>query len=247
MNMRHNLMIGCVVAVLAAVASVSWSGAALADVPVCQPATPPPTDAFPGVVTAADNFESGSLSPAYTVVTTGTGTASVSSAAAYSGTCSAYLHVTADSNSLADFSVPLAPGATAAYADAWFDITVAGETGNDVPYFRFFLGSTRYIDIYRYNNNGQLWLRVLTPTGNSYTRLRWQNIPLSTWHHLAMYVLPNGAGSTVQVWYDGTLAYSNTQVNTAATAVNRVQLGAEHNRQMGDTYIDDLIVKSVLP
>ncbi|TAM71141.1 MAG: hypothetical protein EPN48_02760 [Microbacteriaceae bacterium] len=245
--MRRNAVIGCAIAVLTVIASLSWSGAALADVPVCQPATPTPTDTFPGTVTVADNFESGSLSSAYTVLTAGTGTAYVSSATAYSGSCAAYLHVTADSNSLADFSVPLASGATAVYADAWFDITVSGEIGNDVPYFRFFQGSTRYVDIYRYNNNGQLWLRVLTPTGNSYTRLRWQTIPLGTWHHLAMYVLPNGASSTVQVWYDGTLAYSNTQVNTIATAIDRVQLGAEHYRQMGDSYIDDLIVRSVLP
>jgi hypothetical protein len=245
--MRRNTMIGCAIAVLTVLTCVAWPSSVLAATPVCQPSTATPTDGFPGTVTTADNFESGSLSSAYTVLTSGTGTANVSSAAAHSGRCAAHLHVTADSGSLADFSMPLASGSTAAYTDAWFDITVAGVTGNDVPYFRFFNGSTRFVDVYRYNNNGQLWLRVLTPTGVSYTRLRWQNIPLNSWHHVVMYVRPKGAGSTVQVWFDGGLVYSNSQVGTSATAVTRVQLGAEHDRQMGDTYIDDLIVKSVLP
>jgi hypothetical protein len=46
------------------------------------------------------------------------------------------------------------------------------------------------------------------------------------------------------VWFDETAVYSSTAVSTGATSLSRVQLGAEHDRQMGDSYIDDLIVKS---
>ena len=210
----------------------------------CQPSTSTPTDGYPGTVVAADNFESGSLS-GYTVQTSGTGTASVSSAQALDGACSAHLHVTTDSGSLALFSAALPSGTHGVYADGWFDITQAGVAGNDVPYFRFFSGSTRFVDVYRYNSNGQLWLRVLTPSGSfAYTRLIGSSISLNIWHHVAMHVIPNGSSTTVQVWFDGLSVYSSTTVNTVASTATRVQLGAEHYQQMGDTYIDDLIIKS---
>jgi hypothetical protein len=244
--MRRDAVIGCTVAVITVLTSALWSGPALASVPICKPATPTPTDRRPGEVTVADNFESGALPSAYIVQRSGTGTADDSSAAAHSGSCAAHLHVTADSGSLAQFSVPLASGATGTYADAWFDITVAGVASNDVAYFRFFDGNTQFLNVYRYNRNGQLWLRALTPTGFSYTRLRWQKIPLNSWHHVVMYVSPHGTGTTGQVWFDGRLVYSNSQVPTSPTAVTRVQVGAEHARQMGDTYIDDLIVRSIV-
>ncbi|WP_334173493.1 LamG-like jellyroll fold domain-containing protein [Sinomonas sp.] len=211
----------------------------------CQPATSTPTDGYPGTVVVADNFESGTLS-AYSVQTSGTGTASVSSAYAHDGVCSAYLHVTSDSGSLADFSAALPSGTRQVYADAWFDITQAGLSGNDVPYFRFFSGSTRFVDVYRYNSNGQLWLRVLAPGGSfTYTRLIGSSISLGAWHHVVMHVIPNGSASTVEVWFDGAKVYSSSSVNTVASTATRVQLGAEHYQQMGDSYIDDLIIKSV--
>jgi hypothetical protein len=57
-----------------------------------------------------------------------------------------------------------------------------------------------------------------------------------------MRVTANGAASTVQVWFDGKSEYSSDQVASGATTLSTVQLGAEHARQMGDTYIDDFIV-----
>jgi hypothetical protein len=59
-----------------------------------------------------------------------------------------------------------------------------------------------------------------------------------------MRVVPNGAATTIQVSFDGTSVYSSNTVSTAATSLSRVQMGAEHSRQMGDTYIDDVIIKS---
>jgi hypothetical protein len=47
------------------------------------------------------------------------------------------------------------------------------------------------------------------------------------------------------VWFDGVQVYSSVRANTVASSVTRVQNGAEHYAQMGDEYIDDLIVKSV--
>jgi hypothetical protein len=213
--------------------------------PICNLFQSPPTDGFPGTTVRADNFESGTLS-GYVINTAGTGAIAVSDDQAHSAYCSVHIHATNDSGSLANMSVQL-PGPTVElYTDGWFNITSSGDLGNDVPYFRFFSGATRAIDLYRYNDNGQLWLRVLTPDGsNSYTRLTTWSIPLRSWHHVEMHVVANGSSTTVEVWFDETKLFSSTVVNTFATSVTSVMLGAEHYRQAEDNYADDLIVKDV--
>ncbi|WP_456508844.1 putative Ig domain-containing protein [Arthrobacter sp. TE12232] len=217
---------------------------AAAATPSCQPTTPAPTDPYPGATVVADNFESATLAP-FIVQTAGTGTATVSSALAHTGGCAAYLHVTSDAGSLAYLTAPLPAGTPSAYADGWFNITTAGLTGSDVPYFRFFSGTTRIADVYRYNSNGQLWLRVTSPTGAFvYTRLLSSSIPLSSWHHVVMQIVPNTSATTIQVWFDSVLVYSSNQVSTGFTTLSTVQLGSEHTSQMGDSYVDDVIVKS---
>ena len=210
----------------------------------CRTGTPVPTNSFPGTVAVATNFESGSLAPFIPTVS-GTGTAAVTSPLAKTGTCSAKLHVTTDAGSLANLSTPtLAAGTKTVYADGWFNITQAGVAGNDVPYFRVFSGSTRVADVYRYNSNGQLWLRVTAPNGTFvYTKLIAGSISLSAWHRVQMRVTSNSTKSTIQVWFDGVLKYSSSAVSMAGSALSKVQLGAEHNRQMGDCYIDDVVIK----
>ncbi|MGY2746244.1 hypothetical protein [Arthrobacter sp. UYCu723] len=225
-------------------AGMATAGIASAATTSCQPATPAPTDPYPGTTVVADNFESGSLVP-FIVHSAGTGTATVSSALAHSGGCAGYLHVTSDPGALAYLSAPLPAGTPAAYADGWFNITTAGLAGGNVPYFRFFSGTIRVADVYRYNSNGQLWLRVTSPTGASvYTRLLASSIPLSSWHHVVTHVIANTSATTIEVWFDSVIVYSSNQVSTGFTTLSAVQLGAEHTRQMGDNYLDDIIIKS---
>jgi hypothetical protein len=59
-----------------------------------------------------------------------------------------------------------------------------------------------------------------------------------------MHVEANGAASTIEVWLDGRLLYSSNHVSTGFKTLNRVQLGAEHPRQVGDSYIDDVVIKA---
>ena len=153
--------------------------------------------------------------------------------------------MTTDSGSLANLSSPaFSSGTKTSYADGWFKITVAGVSGNDVPYFRFFSGSTRVADIYRYNSNGQLWLRVTSPSGTFvYTKLMAGSITLGDWHHVSMRVTANGSASTIQVWFDGVQRYSSASVKMLGSSLSKVQLGAEHNRQKADQYIDDVVIK----
>ena len=54
----------------------------------------------------------------------------------------------------------------------------------------------------------------------------------------------NGAASNVQVWFDGKLLYSSHRVGTGFTTLTCVQLGAEHPRQVGDSYIDDVVINA---
>jgi hypothetical protein len=212
----------------------------------CVPGTPaPPSNSYPGTAVTSTSFESGSLCTLVPKVG-GNGTATVTGSLAKTGARSAKLHVTTDASSLANLSTPtLPPGTKTVYADGWFNITKAGVAGNDVPYFRFFSGSTRVADIYRYNSNGQLWLRVAAPDGHPvYTKLIAGNISMSAWHHVTMRVTANGSKTTIQVWFDGVQKYSSSAVSMTGTSLSKVQLGAEHNRQMGDEYIDDVVIKA---
>jgi hypothetical protein len=111
--------------------------------------------------------------------------------------------------------------------------------------FRFFTGSARFVDVYRYNSTGQLWLRVLQPCGTyGYTRLTTQAVPLGSWQRLQMHVIASGPASTVQVWPDGTQVYDSAAVATVATTVNSIMLGAEHYPQPGDECFDDIILRT---
>ncbi|MCQ9163354.1 hypothetical protein [Arthrobacter sp. STN4] len=207
----------------------------------------PPANTMPGQTVVADGFECGNLAN-WTVHMAGDGTAGVQSSTVYDGTLAASLVTTSNTNSLANMSTALPAGTTQTDVDGWFDITAIGPDGNDVPYFRFFTGTTRFADVYRYNSTGQLWLRVLTPAGTySYVRLTSYSVPLDSWHRVQMEVVPNGTASTIQVWFDGALLYNSSAVSTSATNVTTVMLGSEHYPQPASINIDDVIVKAVVP
>lgn len=208
--------------------------------------TPPstPTDDMPGQVIVADGFECGDLAD-WAVHMTGDGTASVARSPVHDGSYAACLHVSDVSPSMANLTQTLPVGTTAVSADAWFDVTAPGPAGNDVPYFRFFTGTTRFADIYRYNSTGVLWLRVLTPAGTyAYTRLTTQPVGLNTWHRLQTRLIAAGTASTIRVWLDGAPVYSSSAVATAATSISTFMLGAEHYPQPGAECIDDVILRS---
>jgi hypothetical protein len=211
----------------------------------CAPSTARPTNGFPGKVVAASNFESGNLK-GFKVTTRGNGTVTVDSGRAHSGACAAFLHTTTANNSVAYMQAVL-PGkkTTEVYADGRFNITKGGVAGNNVPFFRFFNGGERVLDLFRDNATGAVVLRVTAPDGTfGYTTL----VPyaaLGAWHHVAMHVAANGTATGVQVWFDEQSVHASNSVRTGAKSLTAVQLGAEHDTQMGNTYADDVIVKAV--
>jgi hypothetical protein len=210
--------------------------------PDCQPSTIVEYAPHPGAIVVQTSFENGDLDQ-FIPTTSGKGVVAVSTAQHRSGACSAYLHATADAGSVASMSTPsLPPRANEIYADGWFNITQAGLPDNDVPYLRFFNGSDRVMDVFRDNKDGQLWLRVASPSGSFvYTRLG-RVAELEAWHHLVVHVVANGSASTVEVWFNDQLLYSSNEVSAGHNALTTVQLGAEHPRQMGDSYVDDIAI-----
>ncbi|CAI3803143.1 hypothetical protein [Pseudarthrobacter sp. MM222] len=222
-------------------------GATPAHALTCTPATPAPTNNFPGTTALATSFEAQTIAASgfAAPLTSGSGTATISEVTAHSGRCAAKLHVTTAAGSLANFSAPLPAGSKDVYADGWFNVTAKGVDGNNVPYFRYFTNGTRVLDVYRSNNGiGPLWLRVASPTGTpTYTRLV-PSVKLGSWHHLQLHAIANGASTTVEIWFDDKLVFSSGQVAIDVNTVSAVQMGAEHRRQAGDVYIDDVVIKS---
>ena len=207
----------------------------------CVPSTAALTDPYPGIQAAASSFEAGTLD-GFGISTAGTGNASVSTGLSRSGNCAALLHTTAGPGSIARLTVGLTPGTTEAYADGWFNIAAEGMAGNNVPYFRFFAAGVRVLDVFRQNISHELVLRTYSPAGFTYTTLR-RDVPTDSWHRLVMHVVPNGSGTQVQIWWDGRSVYAGT-VSISATTLDTLQLGSEHDQQMADIYIDDVIVNA---
>ncbi len=205
----------------------------------------PPASTLPGKVVVADGFECGNLDN-WVVRMMGDGVAQVQTSPVYAGSYAACMSVSATSPSLANFSHAVPSGATDVYADARIDVMTEGPAGNDVPYLRFFTGSTRIADIYRYNSTGQLWLRILTPAGSfAYYRLTTAAIALNTWHQVQMHVAPGGTNSTIEVTLDGTQVFSSAAVNMATGPVQSVLLGSEHYPQPGAFCADNVVIKSL--
>ncbi|MDQ0279330.1 protocatechuate 3,4-dioxygenase beta subunit [Arthrobacter silviterrae] len=204
-----------------------------------------PTNSFPGTTVVADNFECGNLNK-WTLQLGGDATATVQQTTVHTGLSAASLVTTTNNLSRANLSHAIPAASTDVYADGWFNITAIGPVGNDVPYFRFWTGSTRFADIYRYNSTGQLWLRVLSPAGTDiYAQLTTSSISLSAWHHVQMRVAAAGPTTTIQVWLDGVQVYNSAAVNTSATSTTSVMMGSEHYPQPASINIDDVIIKAV--
>jgi hypothetical protein len=222
--------------------SLIFGSANAAVAATCRTGVAAPVSGFTGTAVATTNFEGNTLSPFVRSVS-GTGTVAVTSPKAHSGTCSVRIRATNDSGSVANMGVALATGTKRANVDAWVNITTGGLAGNNVPYVRFFSGATRVADIFRNNANGEFWLRTANPNGTvTYARLQTAGIPLNTWQHVRMQVRADGSRSFIQVWLGATQVFNRT-VNLPSTVLSRVQFGAEHPRQMGDSYIDDVVVK----
>lgn len=209
----------------------------------CQAGTAVPVSNLGGKILTATTFEGNTLAP-FVATRSGTATVAVASPRAHTGTCSAHLQATNTVGSVANMGYGLEAGTRRASADAWVNIVSGGVRGNNVPYVRFFSGATRIADVFRDNATGTPWLRITNPNGTfSFTKLSAANMRLNAWHHVQMQVRADGEKSSIEIWLDGAKVFSNNQVVLGATSLTKVQFGAEHPRQMGDSYVDDVIIR----
>jgi len=232
------------VAVVALLLIVPALGAEPASAITCNSGTPTPTNGDPGTVVLADNFESGTFNGWTTVVHNGDATAYVTGTHHQSGWCAGRLHVTANSGSRAYLQKWIGWSAWDVWATGEFYIDGAGWIPNNVPYLRLWDGSRRIVDVYRQNGTGGLWLRTATSSGGwAYVMLKsW--VPMDTWHSVKMHVRPNWGWSTVEVWFDGSRVYANSQKYLPTSDLTSVMVGAEHSRQQMDLYFDDIVIKA---
>jgi hypothetical protein len=193
----------------------------------------------------ADNFEAGPgpIGSQWTVDQEGDATVAISTEQSHTGLCAGKFTVSTSATSRAYISKSLGGSKTDVWASGWFDVAQAGVPGNDVPYLRFFDGSSRIADVFRQNNDGAAWLRTANGAGGwDYQQLN-VLMPLNTWHQVILHVVPNGTTSTVQVWIDGAPTYTSTAYNLhTTTQLTTVQLGAEHVSQQAVEYFDDVTI-----
>lgn len=208
----------------------------------CDANTPTPTNADPGSVVLADNFEAFNLNKWTATGIAGDGTATVSTSAAKTGNCGALLHVTTNSSSRAYLNKTV--GSSEIWADGWFNVKAQGASGNNVPYWRLFdSGGNRLVDVYRTNVAGALYLRLPNGSGGyTYTSLG-RTVALDTWHEIKIHVV--ASTGTVEVWYDGTQVGGSITGRPIGSSYASAQIGAEHFAQAGDLAVDDVVIKKV--
>ena len=67
---------------------------------------------------------------------------------------------------------------------------------------------------------------------------------MNAWHRLVVHLVPDGPANSVQIWWNGRSLYAGSEAGIGAAPADAVQLGSEHDQQMGNIYIDDVIVNT---
>lgn len=213
----------------------------------CSEGKPAPSNADPGTVSVADNFESFEFNQWTRVTREGDAIATIEREDDTRG-CVAKLKVTANSGSMANLSKTLAPGANEVWAHGQFNVTRPGtNTSSNVPLFRLFQGSSRIVDVYRSNSNGSLFLRVPNGSGGwSFVSLG-RTLQVGTWYDLKLRAVANGSSEgLIEVWLNGT-KLAPVAAKLGVVGFDTAMVGSEHFAQEGDLSADDVIVKTLQP
>ena len=138
----------------------------------------------------------------------------------------------------------LPAGASDAVADGWFRVDAEGKPNSNVGFFRFFNGADRIADIYRQNSSGGAWFRTRDANSNFvYTDLG-MNLQVGRWYHVRFHVRANGSASTIQVWIDDALRYTNESFWLPTNRLTTLLLGSEHVSQEMDLRVDDVVLEA---
>jgi Glycosyl hydrolase family 26 len=121
-------------------------------------------------------------------------------------------------------------------------IRIASQGANSVYLLRFrTAGSVGIVSLY-VTGNGYVGLYNDT-TGQSY--VSFQPVSLGTWHWVELHARVAGAGSLVEVWFNGIrLPVLSLTVDLGTTAIKQVQIGDHATGRTYDVYFDDVNVST---
>ena len=184
----------------------------------------------------SDDFETGTASR-WAVVRGGGGTVAVLRAPVRTGRFAVRLVEGAAAGSFAFARASLA--ATVPDAVVAADVRVDAASGaGSAPLLRLFTANgARTINLYRRNDNGQVWLQY----GGAYVQTR-AVLPLGTWVRVSVRVAPRGPRKgIVLVRREGVVVYK-TLAATLAGGLRTVQIGNEAPAQAGVVDVDNVVV-----
>ncbi len=197
------------------------------------PAQPPNPTVF------SDGFESGDFSN-WTLVRTGAdGSATVQGSLVHDGANAARLKATAATGSFAYARKSFAQTRTDLTASGWFRVVAEGASSGNVPLLRLYDSSgTRLASLYRQNQSSD---RLYVQHSGAYN-LTSGRLPLGSWARLQLHVVTAGAGSTVEVFLNGSPIYRTTAANLGSSGVATVQIGNDTKGQAFELVTDEITV-----
>lgn len=205
-----------------------------------------PSNGDPGTTVIADGFESGDLRQWTKVTEQGSASATVQQDDVKNGGCALQLHVTADRwDSRANVTKTLPTGTTEVWATGWFKVQREGADGWNTPTFRVFTNGKRIFDISRQNGDGNLFVRWPDGNGGSTIPSTGRRLSLGRWYDIKIHLVASGNNSTVEVWLDGTKVHETHGATFGVANFDVLMVGAEHQKQEGDTAVDDVVVKAI--
>lgn len=120
--------------------------------------------------------------------------------------------------------------------EGWWRVRARGdEPGSNVPFARFFQGDQRLADVFRRNDNGQLWLRTTRSVGGRnyiYTSLS-TTLAVGTWAHVVFGWNVNGRPAVSvngRVVLDGSTPIADIW---PASAIDTVWIGSHEKGNSG--------------
>jgi hypothetical protein len=185
----------------------------------------------------SDDFETGALAR-WAVSKGGGGTVAVLRAPVRTGRFAVRLAEGGAAGSFAFARASLAATVPDAVIAADVRVDARGPAAGSVPLLRVFAGTgARIVNLYRRNDNGQIWLQY----GGAYVKTR-AVLPLGTWVRVSVRIAARGAGKgIVLVRRDGVVVYK-TLAATLAGGLRTVQIGNEAPAQAGVADVDNVVV-----
>lgn len=198
----------------------------------------------------ADDFESGSLSPNWTVSTGGLGTATIEDSIGYNGSKALRIVVpNYTSESIAYVKHTLTSPVNGIAAAGRFKITAAGcdanagYSGGSVPLLRFFdTSGHRVAGLYRINGSCSKTAKLYVQHSDNFYRTG-KNLSLQTWYQVELRIsVSTPSQSLVQVFLNGALVYGTEIADNGAKPIASVNLHNEHRNQVGTLVADDILI-----